>query len=121
MNQRLPFYMTYPGMGITNWDEESLGRRDYEYMKSAYPATAKRIMPYVEEECDRMEYMGSMMYDEYPDQLQMRLMCRRIYDKVQDGEKNPGRWLEDLIQVLTFQEMLKRRGDHRRMRRKLYG
>ena len=35
-------------------------------MKSMYPMSAKKILPYVEEECDRMEYEGSMIYDEYP-------------------------------------------------------
>ncbi len=29
---------------------------------------AKRVLPYIEEECDRMEYDG-MMGDEYPDRL----------------------------------------------------
>ena len=62
-------------------------------MKSLYPAAAKRLIPYIEEECDRMEYEGSMMYDEYPDQLQLRLMCRRIYDQAAQEEDNPGEWL----------------------------
>ena len=118
MNQRLPFYMVYePAM---RWEDESLGRRDYEYMRSAYPAAAKRIMPHIEDECDRMEYMGSMMFDEYPDQLQMRLMCRRIYEKVKDDEKNPGGWLYDLIQVLTYHEILNRRNEYRKYRKKFY-
>ncbi len=56
-------------------------------MKSMYPQTAKKVLPYVEDECDRMEYEGSMMYDEYPDQLQLRLMCRRVYDRMMREEK----------------------------------
>lgn len=27
------------------------------------------------------------MYDEYPDQLQLRLMCRRVYDRMMREEK----------------------------------
>ena len=42
---------------------------------------AKKILPYVEEECDRMEYDCSMMYDEYPDKLQLHMMGNRVYDK----------------------------------------
>ena len=38
----------------------------------------------MEDECDRMAYEGSVVYDEYPDQLQMRMMCRRIYDRVKE-------------------------------------
>ena len=143
MIERLPFYMVYqteefskemkkpfPGeqYGGRNSmfpngrfrDEESLIRRDYDYMKSAYPDAAKKIVPYVEEECDRMEYSGSVMFDEYPDQLQLRLLCRRIYNKVKVQEENPGKWLEDLIHVVTWQEILRRRSEHRNYRRRFY-
>ncbi len=57
MENKLPFYMAYPVPLLYNDDRNA--RRDYDYMKSIYPDT--------EEECDRMEYDGSMMYDEYPD------------------------------------------------------
>lgn len=127
MNQRLPFYMVYqPRMGTNEntgyndvWSEENISRRDYDYMKSAYPDTAKKVMPFIEAECDRMEYMGSMMYDEYPDQLQLRLLCSRIYEKVEEHIDHPGKWLMDLIQVLTYQEIMRRRREHRNYRRKL--
>ena len=118
MDERLPFYMVYqiplPG------DDERMLRRDYSYMKSAYPDTAKRLLPFIEEECDRLEYDGSMMFDEYPDKLQLRLMCRRIYDKAQKEEENKGGWLMDLIQVMTFHELCHRRCEHRGYRRKYY-
>ena len=78
--------MAYPVPLLYNDDRNA--RRDYDYMKSIYPDTAKRVLPYMEEECDRMEYDGSMMYDEYPDRLQLRLMCRRIYDKAEKEEEN---------------------------------
>ena len=39
-----------------SYDDERTERMDFEYLKSMYPDAAKRIMPYVEEECDRMEY-----------------------------------------------------------------
>lgn len=132
MNQRLPFYMIYDtenflvddrnnrNWGV--WDDESMMRRDYEYMKSAYPDMAKRIMPYVEAECDRLEYSGSLMFDEYPDQLQMRLLCRRISRRIREQENKwkEGEWLEELIQVLVFHEIIKRRGEYRKYRRKFY-
>ena len=79
MDYRLPYYMAYP-MPL-QYDDERIEQRDFEYMKSMYPETAKRLLPYVEDECDRMAYEGSVVYDEYPDQLQMRMMCRRIYDR----------------------------------------
>ena len=48
MENKLPFYMTYPIPLL--YDDERLNRRDYDYMKSIYPDTAKRIVPYIEEE-----------------------------------------------------------------------
>ena len=118
MENKLPFYMAYPVPLLYNDDRNA--RRDYDYMKSIYPDTAKRVLPYMEEECDRMEYDGSMMYDEYPDRLQLRLMCRRIYDKAEKEEENPGAWLMDLIEVMTYQELCRRRVEHREIRKKIY-
>ena len=89
MNQKLPYYMAYP-MPLA-YDDERVERMDLEYMKSLYPALAKRILPYIEEECDRMEYGNSVIYDEYPDRLQLQLMCGRIYENVR---KNEERYLE---------------------------
>lgn len=123
MDPRLPYYMAYP-MPLL-YDDEKIERNDYEYMKSQYPMTAKKVLLYVEEECERMEYETSMIYDEYPDQLQIRLMCNRIYDKVkvmedsQEGADREG-WLKDLIQVMLFQELFQRRCKHRKCRRRFY-
>ena len=133
MEMKLPYYMMYPTPYL--FDDEKREEWDYEYVRSMYPEMARRIMPYVEEECDSMEYEGSMMYDEYPDKLQLRLMCKRIYDKVmekerfeeleaeevkvhqQRGRRRPDR-VRDLVELLLFQELLRRRGRHRRDRRR---
>ena len=118
MNQKLPYYMAYP-MPLA-YDDDRVERMDLEYLKSMYPDVPKRLLPYVEEECDRMEYEGSMLYDEYPDKLQLRLMCSRIYNKMEDREENPGEWLGELLEVMLYQEIYKRRCDHRKYRRKYY-
>ena len=68
MDLRLPYYMMYPIPYA--FDEDKIQKRDREYLQSMYPATAKKIFPYIQEECDRQEYEGSMIYDEYPDKLQ---------------------------------------------------
>ena len=140
METKLPYYMVYPMPFI--YDDERLDRRDYEYMRSLYPDTAKRVLPYVEEECDRCEGPNSMIYDEYPDRLQLRLMSGRIYDRVKaeerpfdehDEEGGPmgvegpqiqrfcrRDWLRDLIDVMLYQELYKRRSENRSMRQKFY-
>lgn len=147
MNPKLPYYMAYP-MPLA-YDDEKTERRDFEYMKSLYPSVAKKVLPYIEDECDRMEYDCSMMYDDYPDKLQLRMMCNRIYQKVCREEKSLSEerdeymnmygvqeqamhhrehhhhdrgngWLNDLIEVMVYQELYKRRCDNRRCRRKFY-
>ena len=150
----MPYYMAYPIP--FSYDDERTERMDFEYMKSMYPDTAKRILPYVEEECDRMEYENSMVYDQCPDKLQLRLMCRRVYDNVRkhermffgdeedaglsglDGDQETGisgtarerehgrdgrsksPSLRDFIEVMLYQELYKRRCDHRRRCRRFY-
>lgn len=129
MDQHLPYYMAYP-MPLV-YDDERMERRDFEYMKSMYPMTVKRLLPYVEEECDRMSYEGSMIYDEYPDQLQIYMMCNRIYDRARKQNSKDDSEMEmqvsrnddqlrDLIQILVFQELFRRRTRHRRNRRRFY-
>ena len=118
MNQKLPYYMAYP-MPLA-YDDERVERMDLEYLKSMYPDVPKRLLPYVEEECDRMEYENSMIYDQYPDKLQLRLMCRRVYDNVGKHEKELAEETRDLIEVMLYQELYKRRCDKRRSRRRFY-
>lgn len=124
METKLPYYMMYPLPNL--FDEDKIERRDYEYLKSMYPEMAKIILPYVEDECERYEYEESMIYDEYPDKLQLRLMSRRIYDRVQNEEMKKtetgeweDRWTRDIVDLLLFQELMKRRNDRRRRRKRM--
>ena len=118
MYQKLPYYMAYPIQ--TEYDERA-ERTDLEYMKSLYPDLPKRILPYVEEECDRMEYTGSVIFDVYPDKLQLRIMCSRICENVKKQEKmfaGEERMLRDLAEVLLYQEIYRRRGEQRKRKQK---
>lgn len=100
------------------YDDNKIEQRDFEYMKSMYPDVAKKILPYVEEECQRMEYGGSMIYDEYPDKLQVRMMCNRIYNKVRTYEEIED--IRELIEIMVFYELHQRRCEYRKSRRKYY-
>ena len=124
METKLPYYMMYPLPNL--FDEDKIERRDYEYLKSMYPEMAKIILPYVEDECERYEYEEIMIYDEYPDKLQLRLMSRRIYDRVQNEEMKKAetgewedQWTRDIVDLLLFQELMKRRNDRRRRRKRM--
>ena len=86
-NGRMPFYLTYPMTNVYQTEKE---------------------------------YEGSMMYDEYPDKVLLYRTAAGIYDKAapiqetEDRERRRDRDLMDVIQVLLFDEMYRRRGRRRR-------
>lgn len=51
-----------------------------QYFLNMYPEKMSRIQKKVEEECDKMDYEGSLMYDEYPDQVLIKRISRNIYE-----------------------------------------
>ncbi len=136
---KMPFYMSYPmqNLYLTEMEYE----KDMDRMKELYPREVKRILEYVEDECDKMEYEGSLMFDEYPDRLMLEMVVDRIHQKVVDetgdveveqyrGETafvenrppsphRPGQndHLRNLIGVILNNEMYRRRCRHRRCRR----
>ena len=120
---KMPFYMTYP-MQNTLFEETEY-EKDCRRMQELYPRDARQIQSLVDRECDRMEYGNSVIYDEYPDRLQLQLMCGRIYENVR---KNEERYLEiekdaqlkDLIELMLYQELYNRRCRNRRTRNQFY-
>lgn len=134
---KMPFYMSYPmqNLYLTEMEYE----KDMDRMKELYPREVKQILEIVEDECDKMEYEGSLMFDEYPDRLMMERVVDKIYQRMNGeepdieaeqywGGRTPspqGRHgmpssqggLRPLIGVLLNNEMYRRRCRHRRCRR----
>lgn len=117
----LPFFMTYPGVGErTNQDM----MRDLEYFQQMYPRDVRRYQQRVSQMLDRMDYDGSMIYDEYPDRFSIERLSASMMDVIKREEmmNNPGRefapekWegLQELIFVLLNNEIYKRRNGTRR-------
>ena len=96
--------------------------RDIEYLKSLYPLEIKRMLSYVSEACDRLDYKNSPMYDEYPDRVSLRRLCSQVYEKefTEGTGEEEARWLEAAVEVLLYHEICRRRARRRDMRRK-YG
>ena len=135
--QPIPFYMAYPF--LLPLDQEQAQEKDLQVMKSFYSRRAARIQEKADQECDRMEYDGSMMFDEYPDKFMMEHLCRKIEQEVlkeEDGNtpaliieetchggqgscgnRREEEGLRDLIGVILFNEMFRRRSRHRRQKR----
>lgn len=142
---KMPFYMSYPmqNLYLTEMEYE----KDMDRMKELYPRETRQILEVVEEECDKMEYEGSLMFDEYPDRFMLEMVVDRIYQKVagkepeveaeqfwggmQQGKNSPpppsGHRpppppsredpVRTLIGVVLNNEMYRRRCRHRRCRR----
>lgn len=72
------------GMGVMLPDAETV------YWMNMYPERVGRIQRRIEEECDKMDYEGSMIYDEFPDQVILKRISRNIYEILVDED-----WMED--------------------------
>lgn len=69
-------------------EEEDNMDTDIDYMKNMYPQAAKKVLRLVEDECDKLEYAGSCMFDEYPDRTNLSRIVIRIYEQSKDiGEE----------------------------------
>ena len=126
-------YGTAPGMAYAAmpgfpdvFAEEKQVFEDARRLQSFYPRIAQEIQQHVEEECDRMEYEGSMMFDEYPDGIVLSYLTEKILEKMEAQkedlpvlvmmEREDQKDVKDLIQVVLVEEMHRRRCRHRRCR-----
>ena len=110
-----PFYTAYADPALYLGEKE----QDLEFalMKSYYPYTARMVQEKVEEECNLLDYEGSRLYDEYPDRYMLYHLCQNIMREVTseaEMEAMSDGFLEDLVQVLLFQEISRRRCRRRR-------
>ena len=117
-NQKiLPFYMTYPLP--LYYQEEDTATRDLEYLQQMYPAEAKKYQKIIAGILDKLDYEGSMIYDEYPDRWQMYKLAQDILERIKrkEAKDNPGaeipkekwEWASDMVQIILFYEVYKRR------------
>ncbi len=116
----LPFYMTYPLPMY--YDRQDDVKKDLEYLQQMYPAQAKRYQRLIARRLDRLDYRGSMIYDEYPDKWQLYRLNQDILKELKEEEAKTGQesspekweWTTDMVQVLLFYEIYKRRHSNER-------
>lgn len=117
MNQSriLPFYMAYP-LPLYYQQEDSV-TRDLEYLQQMYPSEAKKYQKIIAETLDRIDYEGSMIYDEYPDKWQIYRLTQIIADKIRKSGEEPADkdWdrTTEFIQVLLSYEIYRKRHSNR--------
>ncbi len=119
-NIPMPYYMSYPGYMGAKQEQEIL--KDLEYLQQTYPTEVKRYQRKVAEVLDKMDYEGSMIYDEYPDRYTLQRLAKTVTQiikrEMEDTETFPPEkweWLEDMVQVLVCNEVYKRRHGGRRV------
>lgn len=116
-NALLPFFMTYPG--YPGAEQEKTLLRDLEYLQQNFPNEVKGYQRKIAEVLDRMDYEGSMIYDEYPDRYSLQRLAGTVVQmlKREDQERPAAEriseekwsWLENMMLVLLCHEIYKRR------------
>ncbi len=112
-------YLPFDGAGFYYPRDDEEQERDKQRIYNMYPEAAKRLYPVIIETCDRLEQPGGLLYDEYPDQLQLRICCRNICRQVQK-EEDAEDVLMDICQILFYHEMYLRRCKYREKRKKRF-
>ena len=81
-----------------------------EYFKGLYPLAVRRCQRLVEACCDRLDYPGSPIYDEYPDREVLCRLCDEVLKNAREQGMEENR---DLIQLLLLYEISRRREQKR--------
>lgn len=117
----LPFYMTYPDYQSNAGDASTV--RDLEYLQQTYPSEVRKYQRKIVEILDKMDYEGSMIYDEYPDRASLRRLADSIVKVLKNEEdskndqimsKEEWKKIEAIVQVLLCDEIYKRRHGRKR-------
>lgn len=113
MNYNLPlYYQKYPVYNLSECNSEN--NRDIEYLSRLYPSEIADLKEIIDDECDKLDYEGSMMYDECPDKLMFMKLCSNVcavancscsYAK----KCTETAWLKDIVSIMMSDEMYKRR------------
>ena len=113
----LPFYHAYSQYGDLGQMDADAVAGDLEYLQQMYPSYAKKYQVRISQMLDRMDYEGSMIYDQYPDRWQLERFIDSIMTTIkqeeaklcQEQEEDKWPWIRELITVLVYYEILKRR------------
>lgn len=113
------------------YEQERFANQELRRFRANYPENAALIQNYVEDACDRMDYEGSRMYDEYPDRYMLKKNCASISNRIKKDSETmgveagfakkcqnlPKETLDDLVEVLFYNEVYRRRLRRRRGKR----
>lgn len=75
-NGYLPLYMV----------QETDMREDLKYLQEMFPEMARRYAAKIASVVDRLDYKGSMIYDEYPDRIRLQRLAHDITQMIEKEE-----------------------------------
>lgn len=123
-----PFYSGFPRYQDWNQMNEDQMMEDLEYLQQMYPMYAKRYQVKIFDLLNRVDFDGSMIYDQYPDKWQLEQLVNTIMQLIETEEMNREDmeilqepmmsmedwqtrkpWIRELVTVLLYYEILKRR------------
>lgn len=84
-NQNNPNFTQIPMYPEYAYDDAEELDRDVDYMKEMYPKAVRAIQKEIDEECDKLEYEGSCMFDEYPNSEHLGTIVDAIYERIMDS------------------------------------
>ena len=110
---------------FTSFEEDS---EDAEFLKSLYPPELMKLQLLVEEECDKLEFDGSIMFDQYPDKVRVLRVVDKIENKYMEDSNKDDKYKEDknkykdgsrsLMEVMVINEIMRRRIRRRNCRQR---
>lgn len=85
-----PFYMGYQGYG--QWAQqgyvpEDRILEDLEYLQQMYPTYAKKYQRVISDAVDKVDYEGSFIYDQYPDNMTLQRMVASVMVVIKNNEE----------------------------------
>lgn len=112
-------YMQCPFLDVFGGNNEEM--MDLVYMRKMYPKPMADIQMIVDDVCDRLDYDGSIMYDEYPDRIMTMRLCNHVCNILESrrNESYPDDY-KDIVAVMLCNEMCRRRNKRRYARNKLF-
>lgn len=64
--------------------------KDVEYMKRQFPNPLQIIQVVIDDECDQLEYSGSVMFDEFPDKTHLGMIVDKIMLRLTSSDDEEG-------------------------------
>ncbi|WP_058485579.1 hypothetical protein [Defluviitalea phaphyphila] len=113
MQQPMMQHGMYPGICQMNMYEYmcDMNERDLEHIKKMHSDLNKKIQRHIECECDRMDYEGSPIYDEYLDNNIIEQIVDRVYERI----------VNEMPEILEEEDMDRQRIPRSRLVRSLAG